>query len=202
MDEEIKLDRRVRKTKKAIRNALASLMMEKEINEITIREIADLADVNRKTFYNYYSGVYSVVDEIENEIVGSFRQALGQVDFRRDMNNPYSIFEKLTDIINQDLDFYGHLLSAKENTMLISKVGSLLKEMTRTAMIDQLSVDAQTADIVLDYSLSGMLAVYQSWFNSGREQSIEEVSKVISILCFSGFNHLLEMRQSTKPPEK
>ena len=51
------VDRRVIKTKRAIRNAFAKLMVEKDINDITIIELAEAADINRKTFYNYYSGV-------------------------------------------------------------------------------------------------------------------------------------------------
>ncbi|MBQ3987763.1 MAG: TetR/AcrR family transcriptional regulator, partial [Ruminococcus sp.] len=58
------VDRRVLKTKRAIRNAFAKLMVEKDINDITIMELADTADINRKTFYNYYSGVYQVVEDI------------------------------------------------------------------------------------------------------------------------------------------
>ena len=57
MQEEKKLDRRVIKTKKAIRNAFAKLISEKDINKITIKDIADTADINRKTFYNYYRRV-------------------------------------------------------------------------------------------------------------------------------------------------
>lgn len=47
-----KPDRRVARTKKAIKNAFAELMSEKEISEITVKDIAETADVNRKTFYN------------------------------------------------------------------------------------------------------------------------------------------------------
>ena len=48
--EEPRTDRRVRKTKKQLRMALTTLMMEKSVGEITVREIAELADVNRGTF--------------------------------------------------------------------------------------------------------------------------------------------------------
>ena len=54
--------------------------MQKEIHEITIKDIADAADINRKTFYAHYAGVYQVVDEIENDIVFEFSELL------RDMN--------------------------------------------------------------------------------------------------------------------
>ena len=52
--EEPRTDRRVRKTKKQLRMALTTLMMEKSVGEITVREIAELADVNRGTFYAHY----------------------------------------------------------------------------------------------------------------------------------------------------
>ena len=50
-----KTDRRVLKTKRAIYNAFVELLSEKEINHITITDISKKADINRKTFYNYYS---------------------------------------------------------------------------------------------------------------------------------------------------
>lgn len=86
--EEKKPDRRVLKTKKAIRNALAQLLAEKELEEITVKEVADTADINRKTFYNYYAGVHQVIDEIENEIISTFDQAIREVDARRDIKTP------------------------------------------------------------------------------------------------------------------
>ena len=45
-------DRRVVKTKKAIRNAFAKLLSEKELDKITMKDIAEEANINRKTLYN------------------------------------------------------------------------------------------------------------------------------------------------------
>ena len=105
-----KPDRRVARTKKAIKNAFAELMSEKEISEITVKDIAETADVNRKTFYNYYNSVYDIVNEIENELVLAFDNVLSNIDFKQEMKNPYGIFEKLTGVINQDFDFYSRLM--------------------------------------------------------------------------------------------
>ena len=186
-----KQDRRVVKTKRAIHMAFARLLSEKEINDITVRDIADLADINRKTFYNYYAGVYAVLDEIENEVVGTLENALGGIDFRQAMTHPNLVFEKLTAIINTDLDFYGHLLSMQSNVSLVTKTVKLLKQKTRQAMLSQLPVKEEAIDVLLDYTFSGMLTVYQQWFNSDRSQSIEEISEVLSVLCFNGLNGVL-----------
>ena len=61
-------DRRVQRTKKAIRNAFLQLLSHKEVEKISVKEIAETADVDRKTVYNYYEGVYDILDELESVI--------------------------------------------------------------------------------------------------------------------------------------
>lgn len=56
---EKKTDRRTLKTRKAICDAFAELLAEKELHKITVQEIADNADVNRVTFYKHYLHIYT-----------------------------------------------------------------------------------------------------------------------------------------------
>lgn len=189
---ERKTDRRVLKTKKAIRNAFAELLSEKDINDITIKDIADVADINRKTFYNYYNGVFQIIDEIENEIVGSFEAALKDIDFKKCIQHPYIIFDKLTAIINRDIDFYGHLLKMNANANLVSKISASLKTEFKKNFSCQIEMENKKLDIMADYAISGMIAVYQSWFNSDRSQSIEEISQIVSTMCVMGIAGMVD----------
>ena len=191
MNETSRTDPRTRKTKRAIRNAFAKLLSEKELNDITVRDVAALAEINRKTFYRYYAGIFQVVDEIENEIVRSYEQILGEIDFRKDIENPYRIFERLTATIQTDLDFYGNLLSMRGNMSLVSKLSEMLKSKTMETLLLHVPMDANIADIMLKYVISGMVAVYQQWFNSGRRESIELLSETLSALAFSGISGVM-----------
>lgn len=186
-----KPDRRVARTKKAIKNAFAELMSEKEISEITVKDIAETADVNRKTFYNYYNSVYDIVNEIENELVLAFDNVLSNIDFKQEMKNPYGIFEKLTGVINQDFDFYSRLMKMNHNANLMQKLYVALKDWMKASFLSQTDIEEPRLDIVVNYMISGMLSVYQSWFNSDRAESIEELSKTVSIMTFSGINGFL-----------
>ena len=190
--EERKTDRRVAKTKRAIYSAFAELLSQRELDDITIRDIVDIADINRKTFYNYYSGIHALLDEIENSIVQTFEDALGDTDFRQAIHHPDIVFEKLTAIVNSNIEFYGHLISMKSNASLITKIVGLLKEKTREAVISQLPDIENKADIILDFVFSGMLSVFQSWFLSESREPIEAVSETISLLCFGGINAVLQ----------
>ena len=192
MSNTVKTDLRVIKTKKAIRDAFAELLSEKDIHKITIKDIADTAVINRKTFYNYYAGVYAVVDEIENEIIMAFNEALRDVDFKQLLREPYEIFKKLTSIINSDFNFYSHLMKMDNNMSLISKIILALEFNVKKSISEQISINKSTLDLVFDYAVAGMITVYQKWFNSSRTQSIEEISKSLSIIIFSGVNGLLD----------
>ena len=194
------VDPRTKRTKHAIRNALAGLLAERDLNAITIRDVAARAEINRKTFYNYYGGIHQVLDEIENEVVAMAETVFADLDLKRDMENPYAIFQKITAVINTDMDFYGHLLSMTENAGLSAKLTALLKEKAREALAPQLKLESGTVNVILDYSLSGLIGVYQNWFNSDRRGSIEEISRTVSDLFFRGFNAFLEEREEPGKP--
>ena len=50
------LDRRVRKTREALHSALASLVVAKGYDAVTIQDVLDAADVGRSTFYSHFAG--------------------------------------------------------------------------------------------------------------------------------------------------
>lgn len=186
-----KPDRRVIKTKRAIRNAFAALIAEKDLNDITIKDISDVADINRKTVYNYYGGIHEILDEIENELVSSFEKVIQEIDFPRNLENPNKIFETLTEVINGDMEFYSRLVKIDANSHLVRKIVSALKIRVKQTLAQQLPADKKKIELIADFITSGMLSAYQSWFNSGREQPIAEFSKEVSVLVFSGVNGLI-----------
>ena len=48
------MDIRVKKTKRAIQKAFVALLLEKPIEKITVKEIAERAEINKTTFYSHY----------------------------------------------------------------------------------------------------------------------------------------------------
>ena len=91
-----KTDKRVIKTKHAIYKAFVELLNEKDINQITITDVAKKANINRKTFYNYYSDINDVMEEIENLVVAAFIKNIGTVEFTNMADFLTEIFIKFT----------------------------------------------------------------------------------------------------------
>lgn len=65
-------DRRVKRTKRVLREHLFRLLEEKTIDEITVKELTESADVNRSTFYFYYKDINDMIMQIQNDIFEIF----------------------------------------------------------------------------------------------------------------------------------
>ena len=181
-----KVDRRVVRTKRAIRNAFAALLSVKDVDDITVRELADAADISRKTFYNYYSGIYQVLDEIENEVISDMEEALTNADYSRDMRDPSRVLLHLTQLFRSDPDFYGHLMRMNRNSSFIVMLDAALKNAFKASLLEKTTLTPQQADIVLNYTISGLFSVYQSWFLNPQNISLEELSQTVGYLTIDG----------------
>jgi len=61
-------DKRIRRTKKLLRQALTRLMQQKDFQSITVTDVVREADINRGTFYAHYRDVYDLREKIEAEM--------------------------------------------------------------------------------------------------------------------------------------
>lgn len=66
-----KTDARILKTKRRLANALATLLEDKTMDEITVIEICEKADINRMTFYKHYSDKYELLSD-STSLIGDY----------------------------------------------------------------------------------------------------------------------------------
>ena len=75
-----KNDARVRYTQRVLKESFLSLLREKPVNKITVKEVCKLAELNRATFYAHYSDCFALMESIEQEILEAFEQSLRLID--------------------------------------------------------------------------------------------------------------------------
>ena len=61
-------DLRVRKTIQGIKDAFEELICEKQYEKITVKELCDRAQINKKTFYHYYETLDALLSELQGEL--------------------------------------------------------------------------------------------------------------------------------------
>lgn len=72
-------DKRIRRTKKLLRQALTRLMQQKDFQSITVTDVVREADINRGTFYAHYRDVYDLREKIEAEMIEDFRELIADL---------------------------------------------------------------------------------------------------------------------------
>ena len=66
-------EKKRRKTEKQIEDSLLQLMKEQTFETISIRQLIDLAEVNRSTFYRHYLDKYDLLEKIEDRLLGDLQ---------------------------------------------------------------------------------------------------------------------------------
>ena len=66
-------NRSVRHTKKRLKECLIALLKKKPYSSITVKELCDLADVNRGTFYYHYTDIFDMIKKVEEEFLRTDR---------------------------------------------------------------------------------------------------------------------------------
>lgn len=69
-------DRRVKRTKRVLRECLFELLENATIDEITVKELTERADINRSTFYFYYKDINDMMMQIQSDIFDVFEETV------------------------------------------------------------------------------------------------------------------------------
>ena len=185
-----KADRRVLKTQKAIREALISLMEEKSLERITMKEIAERADVDRKTVYNYYSGIHEIHEALEAELIQQFETAMSEINCGLD--EPYILFAGMTRVLQENMALYDRIASMKHNQQMIYKIVSFLKGKVHQALEVRTDISEEKKEMITTYLTVGIVSVYYQWFTTGKQQPLEELSKDVKKLSMHGLLQFLK----------
>lgn len=62
-------DRRPQKTRKVLKNVLVDLLQTRDLQSISIKEITDLADISRGTFYLHFDDIFALYQAIESDVI-------------------------------------------------------------------------------------------------------------------------------------
>ncbi|MBP5343099.1 TetR/AcrR family transcriptional regulator [bacterium] len=187
-----KPDRRILKTKKAIINAFAELISQKDINDITIKEISDTADISRKTFYYYYDGIWDLVEEIQSDFANNFTEILESIEFKLNKETVSKIVETFKSAIESNYKLYKSVFYACKNPVLSDKIMNYLKERFKEYYYKRIIVSEEDCEFSLNFILSGAFRVFRDWFENEKTKSVDEFVRLVIILMHYGVNGLID----------
>ena len=180
-------DIRVIKSKKALRDALFSLLDTKPINKITIKEVAEAANVNRKTFYSHYNSIEDIVNEAENELVQSIKSYLQSCFIEEYGLSPIHFVRLINAIYTSNPKFCENLVSVHNYHFLAGKIKTIFKE----ELIKSINPSPEMMNAVsfrIEYFISGVSGVYIEWIRAGKPCTFEELTAIINTVLIDSLN--------------
>ena len=176
---EKKEDRRVRRTKKLLTQALTQLLQEKQINEITVKELTDLADMNRGTFYLYYKDMFDMLEKIEDGMFEALDAIVSPHEHDDVSQQTKPILLDLFRFIEDNQEMCRVLLSPHGDMNFLHRLNEVVREKCLKAWPD-IRKEKGEADFDYHYSfvVFGCAGIIRAWVNRNCPESAEIMAEM------------------------
>lgn len=162
------MDLRVTKTNQSIKDAFLSLRAKTPLDKIKVKDICNIASINKTTFYKYYQDIYALSDKLEDESISLFVNTFTGKDYL--FLDPYKFMMEM----RIAAEYYYDLLKTlfRENRMIFIDKLTL-------ALIHYYQPENYTiaSEIQLTFILNGIFA---TTFDMKDKYSNEEIAKYLA----------------------
>lgn len=170
----MKPDGRVRYTKLVIKENLLKLLAEKPIQKITVKEICELAQINRATFYTHYHDPLDLLEQIENELFDDLSSAFSA---------KYDDIDHLTQaalaVIERNIDLCRILFSENGDRLFLRRMMEIAREKTIADWRQQYPrATPRQLELLYTFIVNGSVALIEQWVRTGMQETPLELGEI------------------------
>lgn len=185
-----KPDLRTIYTQNLIKSTLISLLEEKDISKITVKELCDKAEISKGTFYLHYCNIYDVLEGIESEFIATMQEdfiamsSTGndiRLDITKNFFDRYMNNRLLILIVQQEKD-YSHF---------INKLLSSVSQFFLPKLQEDFGLKKDEATYLITFIFHGSMAVTKKLLEKNNH-GWNSAQLVIDKYMLGGANALLQ----------
>lgn len=187
------LDRRVRRTRTLLRDALRDLVVDNEFDSLTIGEITDRAGLNRATFYLHYSDKTELLDDVFENMLGGL---LPPPPTRREEITmlPREIIMVVLEHIAQYPGFYRSMVGKSGVPSFMARIQQYIEEVALGWMVALSGRDTGhpvDLDLAVQFVGSAFVGVIAWWLENDMPYPIENLTEQLILLAVGGTSRAL-----------
>lgn len=184
-------DRRVRKTRKLLKECLIRLLKEKRVQDITVRELTDMADLNRGTFYLHYKDVFDLLEKTEAELMDEFNSLVMSYDAKDLKQHPALVFDDIFALVYDNADLVEILMGENGDLSFVNRLKQLVHEKCLRDWMEVFrSGDPQVFEAYFSFIVSGCVGLVQYWIQNGRKESPRQMASLTERIIKEGISVL------------
>ncbi len=164
------VDRRIIKTKRALKESLIALMQRKDFKDISITDIVQLADLNRGTFYNHFQYkeelLEEIIDDVSTDLINSFREPYQNTNIFK-VSELSSSAIKIFDHVAKYSSFYTLIVKSNALSGFQHRIVDVLRNLTLQDLEEcqpNLKINRELQASYRAYAIFGMII---EWINDG-----------------------------------
>lgn len=173
------MDIRVEKTLKSIKNAFMELRSKKALEKISVKELCELACINKSTFYSHYSDIYALSESLEIETVNSIVNSIPKTREYTSFN-PEEFTRELCIAFASHFSVIEILFSGKNDGRLANYLETAIKEKIFQKYPEQYANEEY--NVLLSYCIHGAYHAYISNPQVKPERLIKIIENIVKTL--------------------
>ena len=181
-------DKRVIKTRKLIIETFKSMIIEMEYSDITIKNLAERANINRKTFYAHFECIEDVLNELSEEIADVLYKNMEKVGMF-DSPNIEKFVMAMTATAEENFDLYKKIMVANSYRFFIRNIKNLFKNSVFTNNVTvALNCTNDELDLCSEFIASGFAKIYKEWMENPRDITPKRIAEIAGKMTFYGLS--------------
>ncbi len=205
-----RLDRRIQRTRLALRTALLELLKQKSYDEIALEEITERANVARATFYLHYKDKEDLLLEEFSQMANEIVQSLSEIPFSEwfplnapaDAKPPKHVSPRPLLMVFQHIkdhaDLYYILLKSSKASRNFERIRKISTEAIVTFVQNKLASDPipilfkVPVEFFAAYFSGALLSAVDWWLEEGMHYSPQEMTVMFRSLFFHGVQETID----------
>jgi len=179
----VKVDPRVKRTRRLLRDALVSLILEKDFASISIKEITERAEVAYITFFRHFESLDQLLMEVLDEGLGELQDHIETLAKQSETSALETEGRLIFEYIQQKADLFRILFKSQSVTRVRKKVVQNIAVIFQKSCLPLARSGNQTTTAILsNHIATSLLALIEWWLDNSMQPASAQMGKVYKSL--------------------
>ncbi|HBN85307.1 MAG TPA: TetR/AcrR family transcriptional regulator [Clostridiales bacterium] len=175
-------NRSVRNTKRRLKESLMTLLKEKPAPDITVKDLCELADINRGTFYYHYTDIFDMIKKVEEDFFNEFNELIQPMKASvPPEGDPYLMLTKVFSFFDKHEEWSQIMLGPNGDMSFIRRLKNLVDEKCSSLWKEVgLALNPHEYELFNSFIINGYIGLLETWLKTGRKQKPEEMAGFVT----------------------
>ncbi|NGM82717.1 TetR/AcrR family transcriptional regulator [Paenibacillus sp. 7124] len=163
METAVKTDRRILRTKEAIKTAFLNLFLEKEFERITINDISERANINRGTVYLHFLDKYDLLDKCIDDQLNQMSSSCILAPLKREKEELVGALSAIFAYLEEHIIFFSAMLVNQRTVMFRERMLRVITELIQEKVDMQGINQDMDKEMITHFTASAFVGLVEWW---------------------------------------